>query len=63
MSESTYLTAIKAASARGWRRVEPVPLGTPEHPCHLVNFITSAASNAARQRLPASIVSALAAAA
>jgi hypothetical protein len=28
MSESTYLTAIKAASARGWRRIEPVPLGS-----------------------------------
>ena len=32
MSENNYLTAIKAASARGWRRVEPVPLGRPEHP-------------------------------
>jgi Zn-dependent peptidase ImmA (M78 family)/DNA-binding XRE family transcriptional regulator len=63
MSESTYLTAIKAASARGWRRVEPVPLGAPEHPRHLLNFLTSTASGTARQQLPTSIVSALAAAA
>src|SRR5262249_36580453 len=30
MTDSTYLTAVKAISARGWRRVEPVPLGLPE---------------------------------
>jgi len=30
MTPATYLTAVKAASARGWRRVEPVPLGPPE---------------------------------
>ncbi|MFB9238118.1 helix-turn-helix domain-containing protein [Plantactinospora siamensis] len=63
MSEGTYLTAIKAASARGWRRVEPVPLGTPERPCHLLNFLTSTASDAARQQIPTSVISALAAAA
>jgi Zn-dependent peptidase ImmA (M78 family) len=27
MSENSYLTTVKAASARGWRHVEPVPLG------------------------------------
>jgi len=32
MSPATYLTAVKAASARGWRRIEPVPLGVPEAP-------------------------------
>ena len=35
MSEGNYLTAIKAASAKGWRRVEPVPLGAPEEPMRL----------------------------
>ena len=25
MSDSSYLTAVKALSTRGWRRVEPVP--------------------------------------
>lgn len=52
MSESTYLTAIKAASARGWRRVEPVPLGAPEHPYHLLNFLASTASGTAHKQLP-----------
>lgn len=32
ISESQYLTAIKTASARGWRRTEPLPLGEPERP-------------------------------
>jgi Zn-dependent peptidase ImmA (M78 family) len=35
MSENNYLTAVKAASARGWRTVEPVPLGSPERPARL----------------------------
>lgn len=60
MNENTYLTAIKAASARGWRRVEPVPLGKPEHPCHLLDFIESTASRPARRHLPESIVTAIA---
>jgi Zn-dependent peptidase ImmA (M78 family) len=63
MNESTYLTAIKAASARGWRRVEPIPLGNPEQPCHLLNFLESAASRPARRQLPENIVSAIAEAA
>jgi Zn-dependent peptidase ImmA (M78 family) len=63
MNENTYLTAIKAASARGWRRVEPVPLGNPETPCHLLNFLESTASHTARQQLPDAIVAAIAAAA
>jgi hypothetical protein len=32
MSPDRYLTALKAASACGWRRTEPVPLGPPEQP-------------------------------
>ncbi len=63
MNESTYLNAIKAASARGWRRIEPVPLGQPEQPKQLLGFIASPASRQARQNLPSSIVSQLAAAA
>ena len=34
-SEGNYLTAIKAVSVKGWRRVEPVPLGTPEEPMRI----------------------------
>ncbi|OBY33201.1 hypothetical protein ACT18_02590 [Mycolicibacter kumamotonensis] len=39
MSDATYLTAVKAASARGWRRQEPVPLGPPEQPTLLLKFL------------------------
>ncbi len=56
MSESTYLTAIKAASARGWRRVEPVPLGRPEQPVGLLRYLASPESGAARAVLPPQIV-------
>lgn len=62
MSERTYLTAIKTASARGWRRQEPVPLGEPEQPQRLLNFLDSHASQTARDHLPAHIVSSIAAA-
>lgn len=37
LSESSYLAAIKAASAYGWRRQEPVPLGDPESPSELIS--------------------------
>jgi Zn-dependent peptidase ImmA (M78 family)/transcriptional regulator with XRE-family HTH domain len=62
MSESTYLTAIKAASARGWRRVEPVPLGPPEQPARLLQFVHSPAANTAREFLPAKLIEAIMAA-
>jgi Zn-dependent peptidase ImmA (M78 family)/transcriptional regulator with XRE-family HTH domain len=62
MSQSTYLTAIKAASARGWRRLEPVPLGAPEQPSYLLKFLGSPASKAVRAYLPDSIVNDIAAA-
>lgn len=56
MSESTYLTAIKAASARGWRRIEPVPLGRPEQPRSLLGFLASSESMATRAVLPQQVV-------
>jgi Zn-dependent peptidase ImmA (M78 family)/transcriptional regulator with XRE-family HTH domain len=59
MSENTYLTAIKAASARGWRRVEPVPLGRPEQPTKLLAYLASADSAPARALLPSQIVASL----
>jgi Zn-dependent peptidase ImmA (M78 family) len=59
MNENTYLTAIKAASARGWRRVEPVPLGPPEQPRRLLRFAQAPASARARSHLPANIVTAI----
>lgn len=41
ISEAAYLTAVKTASARGWRRVEPVPLGPPEQPHVLARVLGS----------------------
>lgn len=62
MSENTYPTAIKAASARGWRRVEPVPLGRPEQPTKLLAYLASVDSAPARAILPSHIVESLTAA-
>ncbi|MEU6655672.1 XRE family transcriptional regulator [Streptomyces sp. NPDC046900] len=59
MSENTYLSAIKAASARGWRRTEPVPLGPPEQPTRLLAYLASADSSRARAFLPPQIVESL----
>jgi Zn-dependent peptidase ImmA (M78 family)/DNA-binding XRE family transcriptional regulator len=59
MSESTYLTAIKAASARGWRRVEPVPLGRPEQPRQLRALLACRSAQLTVDRLPPEVVAAL----
>jgi Zn-dependent peptidase ImmA (M78 family)/transcriptional regulator with XRE-family HTH domain len=56
MTESTYLTAIKTASARGWRRTEPVPLGQPEQPARLLGYLASPDSAAARAVLPPQVL-------
>jgi Zn-dependent peptidase ImmA (M78 family) len=60
MNEATYLTAIKAASARGWRRTEPVPLGPPERPSQLLALIHDERSQPIRAQLPEHIVRAIA---
>lgn len=57
MSDSDYLTAIKAASARGWRRREPVPLGLPEQPSRLGLLLQD--ERKLRSRLPEDILSSL----
>ena len=59
MSENNYLTAIKAASARGWRRVEPVPLGTPEQPTCLKHLLETPAGRESLALLPSDVVDAL----
>lgn len=62
ISDSAYLTAIKMASARGWRRVEPVPLGRPEQPTRLLSYLASPDSGPARTVLPPQIVESIEAA-
>ncbi len=62
MSDSNYLTAVKAASARGWRRTEPVPLGVPEQPRMLVCLLESPRGAGLRASLPAHVIDALASA-
>jgi len=62
MSENNYLTAIKAASARGWRRLEPVPLGPPEQPALLSRLLAGWPSERAASALPADILDGLQAA-
>ena len=59
MSENNYLTAVKAASARGWRRIEPVPLGTPEHPTCLERLLATSAGRQSLTLLPHAVVDAL----
>ena len=59
MSENNYLTAVKAASARGWRRVEPVPLGKPEHPTCLQRLLATPAGRQSLALLPHDVVDAL----
>ncbi len=62
MSDSTYLTAIKAASARGWRRMAPVSLGRPEQPTRLLSYLSSPESGTARAVQPLRIVESIEAA-
>jgi Zn-dependent peptidase ImmA (M78 family)/transcriptional regulator with XRE-family HTH domain len=59
MSENNYLTAVKAASARGWRRVEPRPLGKPEHPTCLKQLLATPAGRQSLNLLPHDVVDAL----
>lgn len=60
MSPGDYLAAVKAASARGWRRVEPVPLGAPEQPRLLQNLLNAPGGRPCRALLPSSVIDALA---
>jgi Zn-dependent peptidase ImmA (M78 family)/transcriptional regulator with XRE-family HTH domain len=59
MTENNYLTAVKVASARGWRRVEPVPLGKPEHPTCLEHLLATPAGRRSLASLPRDVVDAL----
>jgi len=60
MTDSQYLTAVKAASARGWRRSEPIPLGAPEEPQWLSRILRSPSGALSASDLPSDIVESLA---
>lgn len=62
MSPSNYLTAVKASSARGWRRSEPVPLGAPEVPTKLRAYLQTNHARRATTHLPRTVVESIAAA-
>ena len=62
MSDATYLTAVKAASAKGWRRREPVPLGPPEQPKLLLKFLGEGTSLPSRSYLPGAVIDSIVAA-
>jgi Zn-dependent peptidase ImmA (M78 family)/transcriptional regulator with XRE-family HTH domain len=59
MSDANYLAAVKAASARGWRRVEPVPLGPPEQPRRLIELMKSSDGGPAASLQPRYVVQAI----
>lgn len=56
MTPATYLTAVKAASARGWRRIEPAPLGPPELPRFVTRYLGSPAGQQTSEFLPAHVL-------
>jgi Zn-dependent peptidase ImmA (M78 family) len=56
MSEGNYVTAVKVASARGWRRSEPVPLGVPEQPQLLRTLLHSSSGRGYRELLPIKVL-------
>lgn len=59
LSEAQYLTAIKTASARGWRRSEPIPLGAPERPALIGTALARADWGTVTEALPAALLTAL----
>ena len=56
MSEGNYVTAVKVASARGWRRSKPVPLGVPEQPQLLRTLLHSSSGRGYRELLPIKVL-------
>ena len=62
ITERQYVSAIKTASARGWRRFEPVPLGRPERPQMLSKILASDKEQDASSGLPAGLIHSIASA-
>ncbi len=62
LSPGQYLTAVKAASARGWRRIEPVPLGRPKQPTRFLHLLTTQITHQTTAALPSDVLESLLAA-
>ncbi len=60
MTDASYLTAVKALSARGWRRQEPIPIGAPENPARLRQIVGVNGGNGVSKAMPRHIVDAIA---
>lgn len=56
LSPSQYQAAMKEISARGWRRVEPVPLGAPESPSALRTLISAKGASSVTRQLPSWVI-------
>lgn len=52
MTDASYLTAVKALSARGWRRQEPIPIGPPENPARLLQIVGANGGNGVSKAIP-----------
>lgn len=59
MPEPIYSAAMKTMSARGWRRVEPVPLGEPEKPQIISQLAERPELAALHSALPSQIIDTL----
>jgi Zn-dependent peptidase ImmA (M78 family)/DNA-binding XRE family transcriptional regulator len=59
MSPEAYLSAVKETSARGWRRVEPIPLGDCEVPSQSL-LAAMGSRTASSQYLPLDVLRSLA---
>lgn len=59
MTDGQYLSVMKAVSARGWRRIEPLPLGHPEQPQLWGQLLSTPGGRRAAGVMPQSVVDCL----
>jgi hypothetical protein len=60
MNDATYLIAVKARSARGCRRRQPIPVGPPENPARLRQIFEVNGGNGVSRAMPRHIADAIA---
>ena len=58
--DDQYISAIKTASARGWRRLEPVPLGQPEQPQLIGKIFEQSIESDVSSGLPVALIHSIA---